>query len=59
MAQFKVTFENPLSGKRSVLIDDATEAQADAVVARFGDESNTFEFLPGVRKEPDLACEPN
>lgn len=48
---FKVTFYNVLAGRRGVLIEDVTEEQADAVVARFSDESNKFEYLPEVRKE--------
>jgi hypothetical protein len=49
---FNVTFDNPLSGERGVLIDDVTEAQADDIVARFSDKSSPFLYLPGVRKEP-------
>lgn len=48
---FKVTFYNVLAGRRGILIDGVTEEQADAVVLRFSDKSNKFEYLPEVRKE--------
>ena len=51
MAKFNVTFWNELAGRRGFVIKDVTEDQADAVVARFSDPLNKFEFLPEVRKE--------
>lgn len=51
MKKFNVTFFNPLSGRRGLLLDNVTEDQADSIVARFSDKSNKFEYLPEVRKE--------
>jgi hypothetical protein len=48
---FNVTFYSSLAGRRGTLIENVTEEQADAVVARFSDKSNMFEYLPEVRKE--------
>ncbi len=49
---FNVTFFSALANRRGTLIDNVTEEQADAIVARFSDKSNKFEYLPEVRKEP-------
>ena len=49
--RFDVTFFNPLAGRRGILIDDVSESEADAVIAKFSDKKDKFHFLPEVRKE--------
>jgi hypothetical protein len=48
---WQVSYLNPLTGRRHVLVDDIDEATADAVVARFGPDADEFHRLPEVRKE--------
>ena len=48
---WQVTYLNTLDGKRHVLVDLIDEETADAVIARFGDKRNAFEYLPDCRKE--------
>lgn len=50
-AVWRVTYFNPVTDKRHVLIDDIDEATADAVVARFGDTAGPYFRLPDVAKE--------
>jgi len=51
MKPWIVTYYNPVTEKRHVLIDDIDEHTADAVVDRFGDEGDQYHRLPEVRKE--------
>ena len=53
MQTYKVTFYNALAGRRGLLIEGVTEEQADAVVERFSDKCNQFEYLPEVLKEKE------
>lgn len=46
-----VTYFNPMTGQRHVLIDNIDEQTADAVVQRFGDNGKEFCRMPEVRKE--------
>lgn len=46
-----VTYLNPVTGKRHVLIDDIDDTTADAVMRKFGDQGDEFHRLPGLRKE--------
>lgn len=48
---FNVTFYNPMKGERGIVIDNVTEEEADAVVARFSDKSFPEWYLTEVRKE--------
>lgn len=50
---FKVTYQNLIDGKRYTLIDKIDRATADAVVAKFGNESDKFNYLPGLQIEAD------
>lgn len=52
---FNVTFYNALAGRRGMLIDNVTEAEADAVVARCSDKTAPEYYLQEVRKEPVIA----
>lgn len=49
----KVTFWNPLANRRGLLLDDVTQEQAEAIVARFGDKSDPNTYLPELAIEPD------
>jgi hypothetical protein len=49
---WKVTYFNPMLGKRCDLIDNVDSETADGVIARFGDGGDEFCRLPEVRKEP-------
>lgn len=51
---YQVTFHNQLSGTRSVLIDDIDRQTADAVVAKWGDESQPGSHMPDLAIEPML-----
>lgn len=46
-----VTYYNPVTERRHVLIEDIDEGTADKVVAQFGDKADAFHRLPEVRKE--------
>jgi hypothetical protein len=48
---WQVTYYNPDTKQRHVLIDDIDEATADKVVEAFGDNGKPFNRLPKVRKE--------
>ena len=48
---WSVTYYNPGTERRHVLIDNIDERTADAVVDRFGDNGDAFHRLPEVRKE--------
>lgn len=48
---YNVTFFNPLKGARGILIDNVSEEEADAVVARFSDKKTPELYLPEVCKE--------
>jgi hypothetical protein len=53
---FNVTFYNALVGRRGMLIDNVTEAEADAVIARWSDKTAPRFYLPEVRKEVALTA---
>jgi hypothetical protein len=53
---FNVTFYNELAGRRGMLIDNVTEAIADAVVARCSDKTAPQFYLQAVRKEASLTA---
>lgn len=48
---WQVTYFNPVTERRHVLIDDIDEATADAVLAKFGDAGDPYCRMPEVRKE--------
>lgn len=48
---FNVTFFNQLAGRRGMLIDNVTEDEADAVIARCTDKKSPQFYLEDVRKE--------
>lgn len=48
---FQVTYFNPITERRHVLIDEIDKATADAVVAKFGDQGDQYHRLPEVQKE--------
>lgn len=49
----KVTYLNPLSGKRSDLIEGVSAEDAQKVRDKFSDKSNPYTYLPEVRVETD------
>lgn len=50
--KFNVTYLNPLDGKRHVLVDDVTKAEADAVLAKCSNRKGAPEwYMPAARIE--------
>lgn len=49
----KVTYLNPLSGTRCVLVDDVDAETAQRVRDRFSDKKDPYTYLPEVRVETD------
>lgn len=50
--RYQVTYDNPLTGTRKVLIDDIDADTATAVLCKWGDPSEPNFYMPGARIEP-------
>lgn len=50
--RYQVTYDNPLTGDRRVLIDDLDADTATAVLAKWGSPDEPNFYMPGARIEP-------